>query len=72
MTTQLSLIFVDPVVAALISRDTCITRYEGGLPEIVANATADQLRQAIELLPDGLRKGRGPVLEFALKKKVTA
>lgn len=68
MPEQMPLVFVDEVVAALISRDTCITRYEGGLPELVTNATADQLRQALELLPDALRKGRGPVLAFALSK----
>lgn len=66
--TQLSFAFADPTVVALISTSICITRYDG-LPAMTVAATADQLAQAIELLPDELRRGRGPVLAAALKKK---
>lgn len=65
---QLPLTFPDAIVAALISPDICITRYEG-LPATVTAASAEQLAQALELLPDELRRGRGPVLEYALRKK---
>lgn len=65
---QLPMPFADPIVAALISRDICITDYSG-LPQTVAGASAEQLAAAIELLPQELRRGRGPVLEFALKKR---
>lgn len=58
----------DPIVAALISREISITTYEG-LPAAVAAASVEQLRQALELLPDDLRTGRGPVLEHALRRK---
>lgn len=68
MPEQMPLVFVDEIVAALISHEISITRCDG-LPLAVTIATADQLRQALELLPDALRKGRGPVLEFALGKK---
>lgn len=59
---------LDPTVAALISREISITTYEG-LPAAVTAASVEQLRQALELLPDDLRKGRGPVLEHAIRRK---
>lgn len=68
--SQLFLAFCDPVVAALISHDTCTWRYDG-LPQTVAGASAEQLVAAIELLPPELKRGRGPVLACALKKRGT-
>lgn len=67
--TQLPLAFADPIIVALISRDICIsTLADGGLWATVRSASVEQLRGALELLPDELRRGRGPVLEFALRK----
>ncbi len=57
--SQLSLPFPDAVVSALISPSTCTWRYDG-LPATVAGASAEQLQRALELLPDEMRRGRGP------------
>jgi hypothetical protein len=65
---QLELPFPDQTVSQLISPFIDITRYEG-LPAAVAEATREQILAALELLPDELRRGRGPVLEYALTRK---
>lgn len=65
---QLPMPFCDPIVAALISRDICITHFDG-LLSFVVSASADQLTDALALLPEDMRKGRGPVLACELKKR---
>lgn len=59
---------LDPTVKALISREISITTFEG-LPSAVKAASVEQLQEALELLSAELRRGRGPVLEIAIRKK---
>lgn len=60
---------LDPVVAQLIDPAIAVwTAAPGGLTWAVTHATVEQLQAALTLLPDALRKGRGPVLEAAIKK----
>lgn len=39
------------------------------IPAAVEAASIEQLRQALELLPDDMRRGRGPVIQAALRRK---
>lgn len=70
MSDQLPL-FPDATVDALISRDTCEWSLDG-LAAYTSVATAEQLQRALELLPEELTRGRGPVLSYQLRKRERA
>lgn len=60
---------IDPVVGLLIDPATPeSTLAPGGLHHTVRGASVEQLQAALRRLPDELRRGRGPVLEAALKR----
>lgn len=60
---------LDPVVGLLIDPLTPeSTLAPGGLHHTLRHATVEQAQEALRRLPDELRRGRGPVLEAALKR----